>query len=510
METVKNSCVLHDDGRHEQAEALSLCPRKTAASADAQFPVFLRFSGGQEVRKIYDIVLEFVSHLRHLDALEEKQAASKRLSTEGGGRMSDRRSQQILGLMRIVAVTQQRNYLIIPDLYLMVYCCWKTRAEWEQLSKWWLLKIKAELRMATGSDKDKHNPKGHLWLSPSVIHELEQEFKGRRAEDDGAWKKLVLSQVFSDAKEKMLENKQALEEARKIREEQMRLQRVTEEEARKVERQKEEEKLAAAAKRVADQQQANEMLIRKSELMDMEQKAQREACNAQAKLLEKTKSHLKELAKTEQEMARRQAEVNAQQRQHLEANQRKIETDKKKYDNTVELSQLIKARNPQRDLPRVRALLSGDGNSSCAANINLMTSSSSGYGTGNTCFTWAVRHAQVEYLQEMLNPVHEPDLQWMDGSGDPPLCMARHVSDKKDRDEIISALCQAKCDVNQANGQNGNTLLHYMAKAGETSSCKILLESFKASASKKNNAGSTCKDLARGNSQMEGLFRNYK
>merc|ERR1712060_701042 len=137
------------------------------------YPLVLRFQGKSDKRCIYDLIMEFIVHVRSLDALDPTVAASKRLSVEGGGRLSDRRILQIMDLLRIVAVTNGRGSLKIPDLYIMVYCCWRTRAEWTDLSSWWLRRLKREMRSLGSNSKSDHSPQGHLWLTKGIIDELQ-------------------------------------------------------------------------------------------------------------------------------------------------------------------------------------------------------------------------------------------------------------------------------------------------------------------------------------------------
>jgi len=86
------------------------------------------------------------------------------MAVEGGGRISDRRILQIVRILRIVAVTQGHDYVSIPDLFVMAYCCWKCRDEWNSLSKWWLFRLSEVLRGLSHRDKDKHDPRKHMWL----------------------------------------------------------------------------------------------------------------------------------------------------------------------------------------------------------------------------------------------------------------------------------------------------------------------------------------------------------
>eukprot|EP00929_Paragymnodinium_shiwhaense_P053503 TRINITY_DN2677_c0_g2_i1.p1 TRINITY_DN2677_c0_g2~~TRINITY_DN2677_c0_g2_i1.p1 ORF type:complete len:538 (-),score=99.91 TRINITY_DN2677_c0_g2_i1:376-1989(-) len=131
------------------------------------FPLVLTFQGESERVKPLDIVFEFVSFVRAID----ERAVTGRMLVESS-RLGDHRLMKVADVLRVVAVSNKRTKVIVPDLYMLVYSCWKSQADWEEISFFWLERLKQELRGMDPKDREEHSPEGHLWLPEKIRSEL--------------------------------------------------------------------------------------------------------------------------------------------------------------------------------------------------------------------------------------------------------------------------------------------------------------------------------------------------
>eukprot|EP00913_Durusdinium_trenchii_P015074 g14136.t1 len=213
-------------------------------------PVVLTFEG-PEVEKVttYKMLLEFIEYIRKLDANEERAAASKKMTVEGGGRLGDRRLKQIVDVLRIAAVTNNRNsakgsFVNIPDLYLLVYFCWKTRGDWTLIQAWWLDRIKKELRCLVEDFKKDHKPEGNLWLPDEICRQLQEVWeKGGPQNLDKSQKLQKLEQVMEKRNEIERQRLKDEQRRRQEREQQRKFEDMKAERERQSEKERREDAL---------------------------------------------------------------------------------------------------------------------------------------------------------------------------------------------------------------------------------------------------------------------------
>eukprot|EP00929_Paragymnodinium_shiwhaense_P022485 TRINITY_DN14358_c0_g1_i1.p1 TRINITY_DN14358_c0_g1~~TRINITY_DN14358_c0_g1_i1.p1 ORF type:complete len:664 (-),score=117.54 TRINITY_DN14358_c0_g1_i1:483-2474(-) len=143
-----------------------------------RYPFVLTFHGQRETVKVYDLVRDFVKIVREMDEQEEIVNSSRRLTVEGGGRLSDRRLKQVVDVLRIVAISNNRKTLTVPDLFIMAYCCWKSKKDWLHISSFWLERLKQEMRSMAKEDKSQHSARDNIWLSDKIKAELQKAGDG--------------------------------------------------------------------------------------------------------------------------------------------------------------------------------------------------------------------------------------------------------------------------------------------------------------------------------------------
>ncbi|CAK9046657.1 unnamed protein product [Durusdinium trenchii] len=443
-------------------------------------PVVLTFEG-PEVEKVttYKMLLEFIEYIRKLDANEERAAASKKMTVEGGGRLGDRRLKQIVDVLRIAAVTNNRNsakgsFVNIPDLYLLVYFCWKTRGDWTLIQAWWLDRIKKELRCLVEDFKKDHKPEGNLWLPDEICRQLQEVWeKGGPQNLDKSQKLQKLEQVMEKRNEIERQRLKDEQRRRQEREQQRKFEDMKAERERQSEKErredalKEQERKAKAEQDTLDWAQTQEKHAidkahREEKMRSIEEREARRKLDEDAK-------------KTE--YAQRQEDLRSRAALQLQQKQKEDEKAARCEAEAIELGaegiRLIKnAEETEENVDKLRKMILGEDSVYGGRMSANKPVSSSGY----TPFFIALRSSKHKFASAMMcdiDPGHRDNHRR--NALHIVCCMTSGSFDDSAGPALAVQLLEKKVDIKERDG-DGATPLLLAAETNRWGTCWALLE----------------------------------